>query len=123
MDRRVRLLKGFWCDVQVSAAVVLAVEGKALGGPCAEDELEKLLKPGPALLERDVKAFVNIGESAAPYSELDPALAIWSRVATSSAMRTGCPNGKRRTASPMRIRWVRAAMALAMVTGEASTRP
>src|SRR2546422_9864542 len=46
---------------------------------------------------------------------------MWSTVAISSAMWIGWARGKRTTARPMRMRWVRAAMALAIVMGEDKT--
>src|SRR2546426_3015026 len=46
---------------------------------------------------------------------------MWSTVAMSSAMWIGWARGKRTTARPMRMRWVRAAMALAIVMGEDRT--
>src|SRR2546428_4806417 len=46
---------------------------------------------------------------------------MWSTVAMSSAMWIGWARGKSTTARPMRMRWVRAAMALAIVMGEDKT--
>src|SRR2546422_990156 len=46
---------------------------------------------------------------------------MWSTVAMSSAMWMGWARGKSTTARPMRMRWVRAAMALAIVMGEDKT--
>src|SRR5213593_3006667 len=46
---------------------------------------------------------------------------MWSTVAISSAMWIGWARGKRTTARPMRMRRVRAAMALAIVMGEDKT--
>src|SRR5437870_1451692 len=46
---------------------------------------------------------------------------MWSNVAMSSAMWIGWARGRSTTASPMRMRWVRAAMALAIVIGEDRT--
>src|SRR6266850_5663294 len=46
---------------------------------------------------------------------------MWSNVAMSSAMWIGWARGRSTTARPMRMRWVRAAMALAMVIGEDRT--
>src|SRR4030095_7973750 len=46
---------------------------------------------------------------------------MWSRVAMSSAMWIGWARGKSTTARPMRMRWVRAAIALATVMGEDRT--
>src|SRR2546427_5418945 len=46
---------------------------------------------------------------------------MWSNVAMSSAMWIGWVRGRSTTARPMRMRWVRAAMALAMVIGEDRT--
>ena len=48
-------------------------------------------------------------------------LLIWSTVAASSATRRGLVSGSTCTASPARMRSVRAAMALAMTMGAAST--
>src|SRR5438309_3793032 len=46
---------------------------------------------------------------------------MWSNVAMSSAMWIGWARGRSTTARPMRMRWVRAAMALAIVIGEDRT--
>ena len=46
---------------------------------------------------------------------------MWSTVAASSATRSGLVSGSTCTASPVRMRSVRAAMALAMTIGDAST--
>src|SRR2546427_9911183 len=46
---------------------------------------------------------------------------MWSTVAISWGMWIGGAGGKRTTARPMRMRWVRAAMALAIVMGEDKT--
>ena len=48
-------------------------------------------------------------------------LLMWSTVAASSATRSGLVSGRTWTARPVRIRWVRAAMALAITMGDART--
>ena len=97
--------------------VKLAGIGKARLGPGALDDVEDLGEAIAAFLVGDLVRVLVLTTPLRPTPKMSRPWLSWSTVAASSARRSGWHSGRTCTAMPILMRFVRAAIALAIGSG------